>query len=391
MRTPTTSRPLKILHVITGLSRGGAETMLYKLIAEHNRNGDFTHSVIALGGENVFDFDNLGVPVTLARLASPLRAPGAIYRLRQQAKELQPDIVHGWMYHANAVACLIAPKETPVLAGIRCTLCASQEKALTRASIWLGPSLIRARRGRVIYCSERSQHQHEAVGYPPEGALIIPNGFDCERFKPDGDAYGRLCAELGLAAGVRFIGHAARYHPMKNHESLIRAFAKLGPEHRDVHLVLAGRDITPGNGHLSSMIDALFLSGRVHMLGERADIDRLFPAFEVYVSSSAWGEAFPNVLGEAMASGVPCIATDVGDSEMIVGDAGKIVPPADDQALALAMEHFVSLSLDERRRLGQRARARICRDFGLTGTAAIYAHLYASLAQPFAQQDNCFT
>jgi len=377
---PIFRRPLKILHVITGLSRGGAETMLFKLIEELSRNGDFVHSVISLRDGNVFDFDRLGVPVTLARLNEPLRVPAALYELRRIAREERPDVVHGWMYHANAVACLIAPKRTPVLAGIRCTLSASQEKVLTRASIWLGPTLIKARHGRVIYCSEQSRRQHEAAGYPSENASIIPNGFDCERFKPDAEAKTRLASELGLDHGVRFVGHAARYHPMKNHASLIRAFAALGPESRNVHLVLAGRGVRPKNRQLSDMVVASGLAGRVHMIGDRADVDRLFPAFDVYVSSSAWGEAFPNVLGEAMACGVPCVATDVGESAMIVGDTGLIVPPGDDAALAAAMQEIVGLSADARTDLGQRARARICGNFSLPHVAAIYASLYGSLA-----------
>lgn len=376
------NRPLKILHVITGLSRGGAETMLHKLIAELSKSAGSTHSIIALSGENAFDFESLGVPVTLANLAGPLSGTATISRLRRLVSAERPDVVHGWMYHANAVACVIAPKGAPLIAGIRCTLAAKQEKIFTRASIWLGPMLIKARNGRVVYCSEQSRQQHETVSYPAENALVIPNGFDCERFKPDADARDRLLKELDLDPEVRLFGHAARYHPMKNHASLIRAFADVAAQDKDAHLILAGRDVTSENQVLSKLILEKGVKGRVHLLGERADMHRLIPAFDAYVSSSAWGEAFPNVLGEAMACGVPCIATDVGESAMIVADTGLIVAPKDDTALARGMLDLLQLSPDERRNLGSRARERIVRNFSLPHIASTYLNLYRSLANP---------
>jgi glycosyltransferase involved in cell wall biosynthesis len=381
MGTSEKNRPLKILHVITGLSRGGAETMLHKLIAELSKDGQSTHSIIALNGENAFDFDSLGARVELANLANSLSSAAEIRRLRSFASSEEPDIVHGWMYHANAIACLIAPKATPLIAGIRCTLATKQEKVLTRASIWLGPALIRARNGRVVYCSEQSRQQHEAVNYPAENALVIPNGFDCELFKPDPQARDRLLHELQLDQGARLVGHAARYHPMKNHASLIRAFANVASKEKHAHLVLAGREVSPENGLLSSLVNEMGIGDRVHFLGERADMSGLLPAFDVYASSSAWGEAFPNVLGEAMACGVPCVATDVGESAMIVADTGRIVRPNDDAALAQAMLAILALSPDERKNLGSRARDRIARNFSLSQIAATYANLYRSLAR----------
>lgn len=352
--------------------------MLHKLIAELSRDGCSSHSIIALNDENAFDFDRLGVDVTLANLSGTLGAPFALQHLKRLAAKLQPDVVHGWMYHANAVACLIAPRKTPVIVGIRCTLAASQEKMLTRASIWLGPTLIKARGARVVYCSMRSREQHEGIGYPSTDAAVIPNGFDCDLFKPDPQARARLLSELGLPANARIVGHAARFHPMKNHASLIRAFSSLAMP--DAHLVLAGREVTPDNASLARIVEETGIAGRVHLLGERADMNRILPAFDIYASSSAWGEAFPNVLGEAMASGVPCVATDVGESAMIVTDTGRIVPPGDDTALARAMENILGLPPDERKRLGERARARIVEEFSLERVAGAYADMYASLS-----------
>jgi glycosyltransferase involved in cell wall biosynthesis len=354
--------------------------MLHKLIGEFSKDGAFRHSVFALNGENAFDFDSLGTPVTLANLTGLLGAPAEIQRLRRLASAEQPDVVHGWMYHANIVACLIAPKRAPLIAGIRCTLAAKQEKILTRASIWLGPALIGARNGRVVYCSTQSREQHEAVGYPSKNSLVIPNGFDCERFKPDDQVRGRLLGELGLDPAVQLIGHAARYHPMKNHAGLIRAFSEVASKDRNAHLILAGREVAPDNSLLSSLINATGAGDRIHLLGERTDMHRLVPAFDAYISSSAWGEAFPNVLGEAMACGVPCIATDVGESAMIVADTGRIVAPGDDAALAQAMLELLRLPAAARKDLGRRARERIVQNFSLPHITAAYAGLYRSLA-----------
>jgi glycosyltransferase involved in cell wall biosynthesis len=116
-------------------------------------------------------------------------------------------------------------------------------------------------------------------------------------------------------------------------------------------------------------------------LGQRSDTPALNAALDMAVSASSYGEGFPNVLGEAMACGAPCVTTDVGDSALVVGDAGRVVKPNDPEALADAINDLLSLPASARQQLGAAARARIEAHFSLASVARQYAELYASLAK----------
>jgi glycosyltransferase involved in cell wall biosynthesis len=197
--------------------------------------------------------------------------------------------------------------------------------------------------------------------------------------RPRPEAKGRLCAELGLPTSTTLIGLLARHHPMKDHANLIRAGARCAAA--DLHLVLAGRGVDGDNEGLRATIAEAGMGGRVSLLGERHDVPELVAGLDVVAVSSAWGEAFPLVLGEAMASGVPCVATDIGDSAWIIADTGVVVPPRDPEALAGGLQHLVELGPEGRRRLGAAARARILDNFSLPEVVRQYETLYGRLVQ----------
>jgi glycosyltransferase involved in cell wall biosynthesis len=154
----------------------------------------------------------------------------------------------------------------------------------------------------------------------------------------------------------------------------------LSQESQETYFVLTGRDVTFDNPVLHEAIDAGDLHGRVHLLGERVDMPRVTAALDIATSSSRYGESFPNVIGEAMACGVPCVVTDVGDSAHIVGDTGRVVPIKNAPALAAAWQELLNLSPERRRELGQRGRVRVVAEYSLASVVRQYEALYERLA-----------
>jgi glycosyltransferase involved in cell wall biosynthesis len=375
---------VKILHVINRLSRSGAEMMLYKLLlALPERENGLAHGVISLMDDGEFRpaIEALGVPVHAVGVRRGMPSPAALWRLRRLIAEVRPDLVQCWMYHSNVATSLAAAKRRPVVWGIRHSIYdLAREKRLTRWLIRSGPKLS-GRVARIVYCSRASADQHEALRYPRSKTTVIPNGFDVEVFRPNDKARRELRAELGVPPEAVIVGHAARYHPMKNHAGLLRAFAKaVSLRHPQVHLAMAGSDVSRDNRALTGLIAGLDISERIHLLGERRDMPRLMAGFDIYASPS-WSEAFPNVLGEAMASGLPCVATDVGDSAAVVVDTGRVVPPGDEAGLAEALSQLIEAGAEVRQKLGAEARKRIVRDFSLDAIAKRYVELYEEVAR----------
>lgn len=371
---------MKILHVITGLYTGGAEMMLAKLV-ERMALGDAESAVVSLtkGGSLVESIAALGIPVTLLDMPRGGRSAAGFARLVRTIRRYKPDLVQSWMYHANLMAGLAAQLagRPPVIWGIRQSdLDPRISKPSTIRVAKMGARCSRWLPVKIVCCAENARIVHEAMGYSPDRMLVIPNGFDLDRFRPDAGARQALRRELGLPDTALLIGLAARCDPQKDHRSFLAAAAIVHRQNPSMHLVLCGDGIDGTNATLAGWIAEHELGAVTHLLGPRTDMARIMAGCDVMVSSSAFGEGFPNVLGEAMAAGTPCVATDVGDSRLIIGDTGRIVPPRDPAALAGALLAILSLSDDERHALGERARARIAERYSLAAVTAQYAALY---------------
>jgi glycosyltransferase involved in cell wall biosynthesis len=328
------------------------------------------------------DLSRAGVSVTSLSLGPRPLALARIRKLAPVLRSARPDVVQGWMYHGNLAAVLgavWARLNVPVAWNVRGSQYdVGHEKPLTRLMVLAGRGLSR-RVARIIYDSETSRAQHRRLGYDDARAVCIPNGFDTDRFAPSAAARRAVRAQLGLADDVPLIGHLARAHQAKDHPTLLRALAELRRQVPAVRLVLAGRGIDSGNRALADEIHALGIGGAVTLLGERRDVPALLAALDLLCSSSAWGEGFANVLGEAMACGIPCVATDVGEARYVVADTGRVVPPRDPAALAGACLELLSLTPAERRRLGEQARARVVEHFAIDAIAERYVAVYREM------------
>jgi glycosyltransferase involved in cell wall biosynthesis len=369
---------MRVMHVITGLSTGGAETMLLKLLSA--ASGSMEHVVVSLGEEGTIGprIAALGVPVHCLGLRRNAPNPFRALSILPLARRIGPQLIQGWMYHGNLMASMAAlalRHKPPVLWNIRQTVYdLRRERWLTAKFIRLGARLS-SRPAAIIYNSQTSATQHESLGYGAEKRVIIPNGFDYQLLRPDEAARKAVRTELGIADDTVLVGLVARYHPMKDHVGFLQAAAMIARSYPQTRFVLAGAGVSSTQPELVKAIQQNELWDCV-MLGERSDIPRLNNAFDIGCSASAWGEGFSNSIGEAMACGVPCAVTDVGDSAYIVADTGLVSPPRAPEALAKAIAGLIEIGRSGRQQLGTKARQRIETEFSLPAIVRRYEGLY---------------
>lgn len=375
---------IRVVHIIVGLSQGGAETMLWRLLSRIDPER-FSSSVISLTDDDALAprFVELGVPVHKLGLRSPGTGLAAFVGLWRLVRRLRPDVIQGWMSHGNLAGLLArvaAPDDPALVWAIRQSIYdLGYEKPSTARLIRLSAKLS-GRPQAIVYNSHVSRAQHEALGFSRRLGSVIPNGFDASAFAPSGEARLDLRRELGIVGDAPLIGIVGRFHPMKDHQTFIKAAKAVRARHAQCRLILVGPGVEPSNKELSSYLQDAGLADAAHLLGIRDDMPRINAALDVAVSSS-FTEAFPTAIGEAMSCGVPCVVTDVGDSARLVGDTGIVVPPRNPEQLASGIARLLDLSREDREALGARARARVISEYSLGDVVASFSSLYLSLAK----------
>jgi glycosyltransferase involved in cell wall biosynthesis len=374
-------RPIKIVHLITELNTGGAEQMLHKLVTRMDPNA-FSPLVVSMTdrgpvGERLA---NEGVPVLELGMRLGRPNPVGLLRLCRLLREHDPDVLQTWLYHADLLG-LVAGKASAVkkiVWGIRCSdMDLGNYSPLTALTVWFNAKLS-VLPDAILVNSEKGREVHEKRGYSTRRMTVLPNGFDLERFRPDETAREWLLAQLGLPRQATLIGFVARFDPMKDHETFFRAAEALAAKEDSVHFVLAGDGMVASNPQVSGFVNPK-LRDRVHLLGRREDIPRLLAALDIATSASAYGEGFSNAVGEAMACGVPCVVTDVGDAEQIVGGTGEVVPPGSPQRLSEAWKRLVDVGREKRKRLGEQARARVVEKYEIGAVVRRFEDFYRGL------------
>ena len=356
--------------------------MLCKLLSQTNK-AYFAPEVISLTdrGQLGDKIEALGVPVHTINMRRGVPNPVGLIKLAKLLRERKPGLIQTWMYHADLLGGLVAKvvSDAPIVWNIRASqLSWSVDKKtfiVLKASAFLSAKVPT----KIISCSEDAYNLHTKLGYDATKVIVIPNGFDLASYKIDSAARASIGEELGIPPEVPIVGLVTRFHPQKDIHNFVQAAALLRREIPNVHFIMSGTGISWDTPELAQWITEVNLRDCFHLLGRRVDIPKLTAAFDVASSSSAFGEGFPNVLGEAMACGVPCVATDVGDSALIIGDTGIIVPPKNPQALADGWGKILMMDVEERRNLGQAARQRIEENFSLDSVVARYENLYREL------------
>ena len=379
--TAEVRRPIAVTHVITTLSIGGAEMMLYRLLCAMDRSS-FRNSVISLGQEDAIaeKIRAAGVPVRTLGLR-PAQVLSGVVRLGRELRREKPDVIQTWMYHADLFGGLasLAVRAAPVAWNIRCGgLEPSIDK---RSTIWISrlcAGLSRVLPTRIVSCSEAGCDVHASAGYARAKMRTIPNGFDLEQYRPDRMSRMAMRKELGIDEQTLLIGSVGRFNRAKDHATLLGALSPILRDSR-FQLAICGEGITDANSELIALLRAAGIRNGCHLLGRGEDIPRFLAALDVFVSSSAV-EGFPNAIGEAMACGVPCVVTAAGDSRRLVGETGLVVPVRNPDALASAVCQLIELGPEGRTALGLQARRRVRDLFGIASVARQYEELYREMA-----------
>jgi len=378
-------KPLKVLFISNGLEEGGAEGMLLRLL-QHFDGGQLAPEVISLTGigEIGEKIRELGIQVhdlglSRAGLLIPVLS---LFRLRKMIKTINPAVVQTWQYHADLLGGMAAR-----LSGIKTVswgirngeLPPEHSKFSTqlvrRICSWLSYWLPK----KILFNSREAQTVHVRVGYDERKFEVIPNGFDLRDKLSNTETRATVRRELGLAEDTLLVGFFARIDPVKNHDGFLEAAALIHAALPEAHFVMAGKDVGESNPKLLRLIKDNRLTGRVHLLGHRKDVNKLMAAIDVHASASHT-EAFANVIGEAMASGTPTVATDAGDAAWIIGDTGRIVPRGNMQALAGGITELLMMASEDRRVLGNKARARIEEEFEMGKVATLYQKYFFQVA-----------
>lgn len=339
---------MKIVFLIRSLNRGGAERQLVTLAQGlHARGHAVRVMVFYPGGPLEQELTQSEIPVLNLNKAGRWDILQFLRHAVKLVRAEQPDILHSYLCGANliALALKLAVPRTKVVWGIRASdNNLTQFDWLASVTFTLGCWISRGADG-VIANSQVGQDYHISKGYPPEKMVVIPNGIDTEWFRPSAEARQRLRAEWGLSNEQKLVGHVGRLHPIKDHLTLLQAVAQLAPTQPHVRLVCVGGDRYGYHAKLLNQARALGIEHLIRWTGVRDDMPTVYNALDLLVNCST-AEGLPNVVGEAMACGVPCVVTDVGDSGWVVGRTGTIVPLRNPTALACAIHELLGTTCD---------------------------------------------
>ncbi|HJW34554.1 MAG TPA: glycosyltransferase [Holophagaceae bacterium] len=367
----------RILFLIPSLVPHGAERQLCELVRTMDPERFELHVAVFYGAEDVGGVDLSpelsGLPhVTLHDLRKRRGALGylqALPRLLALARRVDPVLLHGYM-DGNLPMLLIGRLlGKPVVWGIRRTSRDLRGLGWTsRALMSLHAALSRFV-DLVIFNSQAGLRNHEAMGLRGRRAVVIPNGFDVARFAPDSAKGALQRAAWGLPAeGAPVIGIVGRISPVKDHPTFLRAAQRIAAVRSDARFVCVGGGASHDLEPLKELAASLGLTERILWAGASGEMASVYNALSVLVLSSR-DEGFPNVLGEAMACGVPCVSTEVGDAALLVGEAGMAVAVADDAALAGGVLTLLQESEAAREGRSRAARERICGEFSVATLA----------------------
>lgn len=359
--------------------------MLYKLLSGTDRSR-FESRVVSLSSDAPLAerIRNLHVPIAVLNVPPSLYGGAtAIGRVVRLVHEYRPDVLQTWLYHADLIGGVAGKLlGRPVVWNIQTsTLDPSGISARTLRLVRFCATLSAWLPSAIVSCSHVGVDVHAGYGYTRSQFRVIPNGIDLGLFRPDPEARAAIRSELGIAEDTRVIGMVARLHPQKDHANFFEAASRLLHTHPGVVFVLCGLGLDTEDLQLVAKLRSLGLERHVHLLGLRSDVARIMSGLDIHTLSSSFGEGFPNVIGEAMASGVPCVVTNVGDSATIVGDTGRCVASRDPESLASAWRSLLDLTAAEFDTLRSKARSRIEAHFSLPASISEYEKLYGELAR----------
>lgn len=359
-----------IVHVITNFAGvGGAEMMLSRLIQQTQNECD--HVIISLMKTSAVYTETLALCRSHYALNwNGLNTVSVIIQLKKLLQKLAPKTIQCWMYHANVLATLstLGMQHKPnIFWGIHHSLASTKEESIsTKVALVFSKMLSNKPKG-IIYCAHSALVQHQKFGLENANSHVIANGVSLTKFEPNPILH-EPCT----------IGFAGRYHLAKGYPYLFATIAKL--KDQPIIFKIAGSGASLDNVEVKALFEQYQLDARkVHLLDQISDMPAFYQSIDAFLMTSIT-EGFPNVLVEAMASGLPCISTDVGDAKYIVQDLGSIVPPRNAQALADAILAYTQKSEAEKQSLKQATRERVEQNFSIETVSRQYMQVWSQQA-----------
>jgi len=371
---------MKIIHIITDLGDGGAEGVLLQ-----QTQSDFEHLVISLKSPGKYGPILLeqGIRVETLGLGQLLNWPSGIKRLFWILKQPETAVVQTWLYHADLIGGLIArlAGRKNIIWNIRNNRL--HKKALvTRLVAYFCKLTSHRIPEKIICCSHTAAQYHRDLGYK-KPISVVANGFDSCRFKPDDRKRVEIREQLNLQNSFVF-GTVARWDAQKDHDNLIQAIAKWKSKNPGelFKLLLIGKGCTSENTELEILIQQNALKNDIFLLGMRNDVHELLNALDLHILPSK-SEAFPNVIAESMLTGIPSIATNVGDSKEIIGKAGWTCPPrSSDQLEKTITDAYETLKNEQsKKKYSRLAIEQIENNYSLETMRAAYIALWDQLGK----------
>ncbi|HEV2915762.1 MAG TPA: glycosyltransferase [Pyrinomonadaceae bacterium] len=360
---------ISIAFLIRSLDYGGAERYLLTLAHVLGTKG-FSVTILYFypGGGLENEFKASGARMICLDKAGRWDLLRFGWRLVRHLRAIRPRILHGFLVEPNLLAVFLKPllRGTRIILGVRASRVYFENyDRFTRLSFRL-QCLFSRFADLIIFNSDAGRAYHISEGFPARKSLVIYNGIDTEHFKPERESGRSVRARFGVPPDARLIGHVGRLDPMKDHPTFLRAASLLCHERDDVYFLCVGGGPEGYREELRRLAAELGIAEKVIWTGALSGMPAVYNALDLLASSS-YSEGFPNVVGEAMACGVPCVVTDVGDSALIVADTGIVVEPKDAAALCAGLISCLERNPDE---AGLRARARILENFSVERSAA---------------------
>jgi len=375
---------MRVVHCITGLSGDGAQRMLLRLVIQLQKRS-VDNLVISLSKREAlaYDFEQQGIPVHSLGMQHPSQIVGGLAQLGALMRAIAPDVLQGWMYHANLAVSSVAPflrTKPPVVWNIRRGMDDYAERKFSTRAVVRANAMLSARACRIVYCTQESREQHESFGFASPHGIVIGNGFDTTIFAPHAEKRRAVRVRYGIADHEILIGNIGRDDHAKGRSFLFEAFGRLLQRVPHARLLLVGRGMEESNRELRGALVASRIAAHVILVGEYSPISELYPAMDILCSASV-AEGFPNVIAEAMASGVPCVATDTGNTKALVEGVGIVVSSRSGTCLAEGLTAMCDEGDDRRRARGLLARERLKTAHSLTRVVDDYESLYARVAE----------
>lgn len=362
---------LEVWHVIGSLDVGGAERFLVEL-TNGLKTEKITQKVVALkqGGRLTPILRKSDIEVI--EVGFQVRS---IWKLLLQLRRNRNIIIQTWLYHSDLFASLLIRcfADNPILWGVHNGTVARERfnwktwytmKTCARISHWL-PT-------KIVCCATKSSELHIGLGYRREKFVVINNGIDCDKFS------GKVSHNLPKGEGECWIGMGARLDPVKRYDLFFRVASEVVKVAPNVRFIAFGRGIQEEAPHIVGWKKEYQLKDQVLCLGEVDDVPSTLGMLDIYLSTSDV-EAFPLGIAEAMAMGLPCVVTDVGDSAKLLADGGSVAPAGDLDLIVSHLLNLVQMKPAERTAVGLRGKARIRSEYSLDKTAQAYANLYREI------------